>query len=78
MEYVCIIGSIERVTDLFRNKIYFFFWIMCHHFMIRHMLEVQLMAPYLSQTDVDCLVNMAYDTNMTVLGCFSVVSITLF
>ena len=46
--------------------------------MICHMLEVQLMAPYLSQTNVDCLVNMAYDTNMTLLGCFNVVSITLF
>ena len=46
--------------------------------MIRHMLEVQLMAPYLSQTGVDGLVNMAYDTNMIVLGCFNVVSITLF
>ena len=32
--------------------------------MICHMLDVQLMVPYLSQTDVDCLVNMAYDTNM--------------
>ena len=37
--------------------------------MIRHMLEVQSMAPYLSQTDVDCHVNMAYDTNMTVHTC---------
>ena len=34
---VCIIGSIECVIDLFRNKIYFFFWILCDHFMIRHM-----------------------------------------
>ena len=30
VEYVCIIGFIECVTDLFRNKIYFFFWILCH------------------------------------------------
>ena len=78
MKYVCIISSIECDTDLFRNKIYFFFWTLCHHFMIRHMLEVQLMAQYLSQTDVDCLVNMVFDTNMTVLGCFNVVSITSF
>ena len=30
--------------------------------MIRHMLEVQSRVPYLSQTEVDCRVNMAYDT----------------
>ena len=78
MEYVCIIGSIECVTDLFRNKMYIFFWILCHHFMIRHMVEVQLIVPYISQSDVDCHVNMAYYTNMTVLGWFDVVSLTLF